>query len=100
MKFPLIQRASRVTLLSALVFASPILSFAGGQSPIARTPSKSEAQDRTGITRAVQQGKGSGMTRNQGVKVNASRFETPAERQVAKDSGNTSSNWSDPAFRK
>ncbi len=60
----------RVALLSALMMTSPLLSFAGGEHVI-RTPSKDEAQDRTGITRAVQYGKGTGMTRNQGVRANA-----------------------------
>jgi hypothetical protein len=94
-------RSIRVALLSAVVLASPMLSFAGGQPPVSRTPSKSEAQDRTGISRAVQQGKGTGMTRVQGVQANASRSQTASETQVAKDQSRAGSpNWSDPAYRK
>jgi hypothetical protein len=85
---------------SAFVLASPMLSFAAGQHLI-RVPSKNEAQDRTGITQAVQYGKGTNMTRNEGVRANAFREQTPAESQVVKEkpkSGNP--DWGDGALRK
>jgi hypothetical protein len=44
----------RVATLAAAMLTNPLLSFAGGQHLI-RTPSKDDAQDRSGITRAVQQ---------------------------------------------
>jgi hypothetical protein len=91
-------RFSRMAVLTALVLTSPLLSLAGGQ-PNVRTVSKSEMQDRTGITRAVQQGKGSGMTRNQRVQANAYRLQTPADSATAKSSA-ARTNWSDPAFHK
>jgi|HubBroStandDraft_4_1064222.scaffolds.fasta_scaffold914563_2 hypothetical protein len=77
-----------------------MLSFAGGQPKIHRY-SPDEGQDRTGITRAVQYGKGTGTTRNDGVQVNAAREQKPAESQVVKEKAKTGNpNYSDPAFRK
>jgi hypothetical protein len=93
-------RSIRVALLSVVGLASPMLSFAGGQPAVVRSSSRSEAQDRTGITRAVQQGKGAGATRAQGIQANASRSQTPAESQVVKEFRTGSPNWSDPAFHK
>jgi hypothetical protein len=90
----------RVVLLSAFVFAGPMLSFAAGQH-LVRVPTKEEMQDRSDMTRALQPGKGTGMTRNEGVRVNASRAQTPAESQVSKDKPNTGNlNLSDHALRK
>ena len=73
----------KAALVSAFVLASPVLSFAGGQP--AKMHKNYTSQDRTGVTRAVQQGKGSGLSRNQGVQANANREQTPAESQVAKE---------------
>jgi hypothetical protein len=90
----------RVALLSALALTSPSLSFAAGQHLI-RVPSTDEAQDRSGVTRAVQFGKGTGITRNEGVRANAYREQTPAESQVTKGQSKTGSpNWQDRALRK
>jgi hypothetical protein len=51
--------------------------FAGGQPAKVFTPSKAEMQDRAGVTRAVQQGKGSGMSRSQAAApVSAPRTQT------------------------
>jgi hypothetical protein len=59
-------------------------------------------QNRDGITRAVQQGKGGGgISRNQEVRANAYRSQTAAESQVVKEKPRTGyPNWGDPAFRK
>jgi hypothetical protein len=93
-------RSIRMTLLSGLLLTSPMLSFAAGQH-LVRVPTKEEMQDHAGITRAVQQGKGTGMSHNQGVQVNASREQTAAESQVAKDKPSTGNpNWGDAALRK
>jgi hypothetical protein len=64
--------------------------------------SKEEMQDRTGITRAVQQGKGSGMTRSQGVVgANAYRSQTAEENAATvKQSAAAHSTWNDSAFHK
>src|SRR5580700_5163473 len=90
----------RIALLSAIVLASPMLSFAGGQPKI-HPYSSDDGQDRAGVTRTFQQGKGSGITRSESVQVNASREQKPAESQVAKEkakSGNP--NYGDAAFHK
>jgi hypothetical protein len=56
-------RSFRVAALAAFILTSPLLIFAAGQ-PKLHMLSKSEMQDLSGATRAVQQGKGTGMTRN------------------------------------
>jgi len=56
-------RFARVLVFSALSL-TPSLIFAGGQ-PKLHMPSKSEMQHLSGATRAVQQGKGGGLTRNE-----------------------------------
>jgi hypothetical protein len=90
----------RIALLSALILASPVISFGAGQHLI-RVPSKDEAQDRSGVTRAVQYGKGTNMTRNEGVRANAFRSQTPEESQVVKNQPKSGwPKWSDPGFRK
>lgn len=91
----------RTAVFSALVLVSPSLTFAGNQSTGMRVPSKSEMQNRDGVTRAVQQGKGNGMTRNQGVRANAYRSVTAGERSAIIDkSGAVRSTLGDTAFRK
>jgi len=93
-------KSVRIALLPALMLMSPVIGFAGGQHLI-RVPSKDEAQDRSGITPAVQYGKGTGMTRNEGVRANAYREQTPAESQVVKDQAKAGqSKPDDTAFRK
>jgi hypothetical protein len=57
-------RFSKVAVLSAFILTSPLLIFAAGQPKLLRVTSRSEMQNRAGATRAVPQGKGSGMTRN------------------------------------
>jgi hypothetical protein len=92
----------KVALLPALVLTSALLAVAAGQ-PKVHMLSKDETQDLTGATRAVQQGKGGGMSRNQLVfRGNAYRSQTAAEEsRTAKDGSiGANSNWHDTAFRK
>ena len=91
----------RTAVLSALVLASAALTFAANQSTGMHVPSKSEMQSRDGVTRAVQQGKGSGITRNQGVRANAYRSLTAGESSAIVDKSSAGrSRFSDIAFRK
>jgi hypothetical protein len=75
---------------------SPLLIFAGGQPARVHFLTKSELQDRTGVTQVAPQGKGTGV-----VRANAWRSETgqqdlaPAEEPVP-----SQPNWSDTAFHK
>jgi hypothetical protein len=92
----------KLALVSTFVLASPLLTFAGGQPAKMRPYSKEEMQDPTGITRAVQQGKGSGMTRSEvQIRANAYRSQT-AEGSAATVQQSTAahSNWNDSAFHK
>jgi hypothetical protein len=55
-------KSIRAAVVSAFVFVSPVLTFAASQ-PKVRMAGKSETQNAGDVTRAVQQGKGSGLTR-------------------------------------
>jgi len=105
-------RFIRVATLPALVVASSWLTFAagqtaaggqtatGGQPAKIQTRSRDGIDDRIGVTRAVQQGKGGGMTRNT-VPANAYRAQTAEDSAALKDeSGTSRSNHGDIAFRK
>jgi len=73
-------RCIKVAVLSAFVLTSPLLIFAAGQ-PKLRLTSQSEMQNLAGATRAVQQGKGSGMTRNHAaIPAGASRSQAATNR--------------------
>jgi hypothetical protein len=52
-------------LFAAVLLASPALTFAGGQPNRVHAVSKTEMQDRTGISPNVNQGKGAGISRKQ-----------------------------------
>jgi len=83
-------RSIRIAVLSACIVTSPLLSFAAGQ-PKLHMLSKSQVQDLSGATRAVQQGKGAGMSRSQvALPSNANRGLSAA----------ASPNRSDSAYRK
>jgi hypothetical protein len=87
--------------LTALVLASPALTFAGGQNRIYPTPSKSDTQDRTSVTKAVQFGKGTGITRNdRTLSGNAYRAQTAADNGTVKNDSGSRPNYSDRALRK
>jgi hypothetical protein len=101
------KRFIRVATLPALLLASSGLTFAigqaaaGGQTDKARAHSGDGIDDRTGVTRAVQQGKGGGRTRNTSVPANAYRTQTAQDAAALKDeSGVPRTNRHDLAFRK
>jgi hypothetical protein len=90
----------KVMLLSAFAMASPLLTFAGDR---AVPPSgKDHAQDQIEISRALQQGKGSGMSLSQGViRANANREQTAKDQSVVRAQPVfPRSNLTDPAFHK
>ena len=96
-------RFIKFAAVSGFVLLSPVLTFAGGQPAKVRMVTKAEAQDRTGITPAVQQGKGSGMSTSQVfVNANAYRSQTPAESALLKADPPRAErpNYSDSAFTK
>jgi hypothetical protein len=96
-------RFVKFAAVSGFVLLSPVLTFAGGQPKVQRTPSKEELQDRTGIARAIQQGKGGGMSlSNAALNANAFRSQTPAESALLKSDPPRAQrpNYSDPAFTK
>ncbi len=64
-------KSIRAAVLSAFVLISPALTFAANQ-PKVRMAGKSEMQNAGDVTRAVQQGKGSGLTRRYDVALPAS----------------------------
>jgi hypothetical protein len=67
----------RLALSAVFALTSPLFVFAGGQPAKVFTPGKAEMHDRAGMTRAVQQGKGSGMSRSQAAApVSAPRTQT------------------------
>jgi hypothetical protein len=93
-------RSIRVALLSAFVLASPSLTFAGGQH-LVRMPRKGEIQDYADTMRAVQQGKGGGISRNEGIRANAYRLQTEEESLTTRDkSAAERPNPGDSVFRK
>jgi hypothetical protein len=90
----------KVMLLSAFAMASPLLTLAGDR---AVAPSgKDHAQDRAEIGRALQQGKGAGMSLSAVViRADASRVQTAEEKLVVKKQpAAPRSNLSDTAFHK
>jgi hypothetical protein len=90
----------KVMLLSAFAMASPLLTLAGDR---AVPPSgRDHAQDRTEIGRALQQGKGTGMSLSPVfIGANASRVQTAEEKSVVKAQPVApGSNLSDTAFHK
>jgi hypothetical protein len=92
---------SRVALLSAFALTSPLLAFAGGQPAKVRTFSKDEMPNSAEVTRAVQQGKGAGVLRNQMVlRANAWRLQTEQSPAPREESRAIHPNWGDSAFRK
>lgn len=91
------KQAIRTAFLTTLLLASPVLSFAAGQGKIYKS-----AQDFSDSTKAVQFGKGTGMTRNQPT-LSGNRYRS----QTAQDNGSVRNistqsrvNLNDVAFRK
>jgi hypothetical protein len=93
-------RSFRVALLSAIALGSPLLTFAGGQPAIVRNFTYREATNANG-KRTEQQGKGTGMSRNQTVLANAWRSQTEEDNLKLRDKPAAAHiNWGDSAFRK
>lgn len=91
----------KMVLLAAVVLASPVLTFAGGQPNHVYTPLKNEARDRAGIARNVNQGKGAGVTRDDVVlRGNAYRAETAEDTHALRNNSSAGPNWNDPGFHK
>jgi hypothetical protein len=83
-------------LFATLMLTAPQSTFAGGQ-PAVRTPVRSEIQNRAGIALAVQQGKGTGISRNQtGASVSDARSAAAAKTTPAA----AHPKWRDSAFTK
>lgn len=87
----------RTAVLTTLLLASPVLSFAAGQTKIYKP-----AQDFSDASKAVQYGKGTNMTRNEPT-LSGNRYRS----QTAQDKGSVRNNstvsrvnWSDAAYRK
>jgi hypothetical protein len=90
----------KVVLFSAFVMTGSLLALAGDR---AVPPSgKGHAQDGIEISRALQQGKGTGMSLSQAViRANANRVQTADEKAVVKQQpAAPHSNLSDSAFHK
>jgi hypothetical protein len=87
----------KVAVLPACLLTGALLTFAAGQPKVRKV----ETSDLSGSMRAVQQGKGGGITRNQ-VRANAYRLQTSAEesRTARDESGTAHQRWSDSVFRK
>jgi hypothetical protein len=92
-------RFMRVAVLSALAVTSPALIFAAGQ-PKLHMLSKSEMQDLSGATPAVQQGKGAGLSRNY-AETGASEFHLATAKELpSAESAAARSSRADSALRK
>ena len=97
-------RSIRTAVFSALVLASPMLSSAAPAAKSAKVGivTKAEAPDPADVTKAVQFGKGTGMTRkDETVSGNAYRSQTADDKgKVKNNSGDQRPSYSDAAFRK
>jgi hypothetical protein len=58
---------------------SPILRSPGRRPAKVHVPAKAERRDRAGVTRAIHEGKGTGVTRDQRVRANGWRVQTATE---------------------
>lgn len=94
-------RSVRTAVFSALVLASPVLSLAAQPAKVGIV-TKAKAPDPADVTKAVQFGKGTGMTRkDETLSGNAYRSQTADDKgKVKNNSGDQRPSYSDPAFRK
>jgi hypothetical protein len=91
-------RLIRSVLYAVLVPATPLLTFAGGQPARVYTPVRNEGHNRAGIVPAVQQGKGTGMSRNPAaLRLHDSNLKTAKEKTELL-SGNERTKPGEPAF--
>jgi hypothetical protein len=95
-------RSIRVALLSTFALTSSLFALAGGQPAKVRMSTKDEAPNPAEVTRAVQQqGKGTGVLRNQAVvRANAWRLQTEESPAAREESRARHPNWGDSAFCK
>jgi hypothetical protein len=91
----------RTAVLSACVLVSPVLSLAAQPARVGIV-AKAQAPDPADVTKAVQFGKGTGMTRNDRTfNGNAYRSQTADENgKVRNNSVDRHPNYSEKAFRK
>jgi len=95
------KKSIRVAALTGLALASALVTFANGQAAKTGMVRRPDPVDPSGLTRAVPQGKGSGMTRNEPVlRGNAFRSETPQDSAALKDGSHSRAHYSDSSFRK
>jgi hypothetical protein len=88
----------RTAVLTALVLASPVLSYASAPTKVGIV-AKAEAPNPADVTKAVQFGKGTGVTRNEKtLSGNAYRSETAQDKGAVKSAQRP--NYSDRALRK
>jgi len=94
-------RSIKIALLSAVAVANPFFLAAGTKPVKASVPETGRPENTAVVTRALQQGKGSGLTRAQGIQANAWREQTPADSAALNGpSAPAHPNYSDSAFRK
>ena len=96
------KKSIRVAALLGLGLASALVTFGNGQLAKTGMVRKPEPVDPASTTRAVQQGKGSGMTRNESVlRGNAFRSETPQDSAALKNGSHSPrATWGDSSYRK
>jgi hypothetical protein len=85
----------KIALIAVIALTNPLLTFAGGQPAKMRTLGRNEAQNFAGAARAVQPGKGTGISRDQIVRPNADRVQTAKDNSIA-----VRANPGDSAFHK
>jgi hypothetical protein len=94
MEVVVMNRSIRLTMLSGFVLAFPLLTF-GGQSTGMSVPTgaQNDVQNQYNVTRAVQWGKGTGMSRlTRTVPANSYRVQTAQEQGVVRASDYPASN--------
>lgn len=91
----------RTAVIGACVLASPVLSLAGQPAKVGIV-TKAQAPDPANVTKAVQFGKGTGMTRkDETLSGNAYRSQTADDKgKVKNNSGDQRPSYSDAALRK
>ena len=85
----------KMALISAIALTNPLLTLAGGQPAKVQTVEKNEPQHFAGAARAVQPGKGTGISRDQVVRTDADRVQTAKDTSIA-----VHANPGDSAFHK
>jgi hypothetical protein len=93
-------QALRTAMLATMVLVSPAVSLAAASGKVGIVR-RAEAPNPADLTKAVQFGKGTGMTRNdQTLKGNAFRSQTDQDRGAVRSNSDRRPNSGDFAFRK